>query len=77
VNISGTAAAGSWDPPPYRPLWLGPDRVAGVPPTNILGDPGSDDFAPLMAIKITIRFYDVTSNQVRDITGAFSLKPKQ
>jgi len=43
--------------------------------TNFVGP--HDDFAPLTAIKITIRFYDVTSNQVRDISGVFSLAYEQ
>src|SRR5438552_4163410 len=60
--------------PPYQPLWAGPD---GKPAAGGLGSPGSDDFAPLTAIKITIRFYDVTSNQVRDISEVFSLAYKQ
>ena len=48
--------------------WSGPNfQIAGY---------SSDDFAPLTAIKITIRFYDVTSNQVRDISEVFSLAYK-
>jgi type II secretory pathway pseudopilin PulG len=53
----------------------------GWPGTQPCGFPvagySSDDFAPLTAIKITIRFYDVTSNQVRDISEVFSLAYRQ
>jgi hypothetical protein len=81
VDIDGIAGN---DNPPFRPTFPGPDGrpgVAGVD-DNVdgtidnapeLGTPGSDDFAPLTAIKITIRFYDVTSNQVRDISGVYRL----
>lgn len=82
VEIDGNAAAK--DPPPYRPVYAGPDGkpgVAGVDDdvsgtvddASELGWPGSDDFAPLTAIKITIRFYDVSSNQVRDMTCVYRL----
>src|SRR4029077_8314696 len=48
---------GTNDPPPYRPLYAGPDGrpgIAGVSPVTgaSLGTAGSDDFAPLTAIKI-------------------------
>jgi hypothetical protein len=84
VEIDGFPA--NLDNPPFLPIYCGPDGrpgVAGIddnPTTNPgiddaseLGTPGSDDFAPLTAIKITIRFYDVTSNQVRDISGVYRL----
>ncbi len=75
------------DPPPFRPVYAGPDGKPGVAlkdddfdgtidNASELGIAGSDDFAPLTAIKITIRFYDKTSNQVRDISGIFNLTPK-
>jgi hypothetical protein len=81
VNIDGTAGN---DAPPYRPVFLGPDGrpgmsgidddgINGVDDPGEIGFVGSDDFAPLTAIKITIRFYDVTSKQIRDVSGVFSL----
>lgn len=44
------------------------------PPTNSMPDldevgwPGTDDFIPLRAIQITIRYLDVSSDQLRDLT---------
>ncbi len=84
VNISGNPGL---DKPPFRPIWAGPDGKPGkanfdddgdmvLDDATELGWPGTDDFAPLTAIKITIRFYDVTSNQVRDISEVFSLAYK-
>ena len=52
--------------------WMG-----GAAQTFPVTGQSSDDFAPLTAIKITIRFYDVTSNQVRDISEVFTLAFKQ
>jgi hypothetical protein len=50
----------------------------GYPDPGELGWPGSDDVAmPLTAIKITIRFYDVTSNQVRDVSTVYRLRFEQ
>jgi type II secretory pathway pseudopilin PulG len=95
VSVNGTSTPPtSYDSPPYRPLYFGPDGKPGQP--NIdddgngftdflangapdpaeLGFTGTDDFAALTAIKITIRFYDVTSNQVRDVTEVYGLAPK-
>ena len=76
--------SGTNDPPPYRPIYAGRDGKPGVATFNDdftgltddyleLGTAGTDDFAPLTAIKITIRFYDKTSKQVRDISGIYSL----
>jgi hypothetical protein len=48
--------------------WMG-----GAAQTFPVNGQSSDDFAPLTAIKVTIRFYDVTSNQVRDISEVFTL----
>ena len=73
------------DAPPYLPVWPGhdgrpgvaglddPGSAPGVDDASELGTPGSDDFLPLTAIKITIRFYDSTSNQIRDLTEVYSL----
>lgn len=85
VDIDGVNGP---DAPPYLPIFSGKDQrpgVAGIDdpgsapgvddPTE-LGTPGSDDFAALTAIKITIRFYDVTSNQVRDLSAVFSMVPQ-
>jgi type II secretory pathway pseudopilin PulG len=81
TNFLSSAAATAADEPPYRPVYAGPDGAPGIAGTSLLsgaslGTPGSDDFAPLTAIKITIRFYDVTSNQIRDISGVYSLVPQ-
>lgn len=84
VNISGNPGN---DAPPYRPVYRGPDGKPGVSGVDDdfdgkvdnaseLGWPGSDDFAPLNAIRITIRFYDITTNQVRDVTAVYSTAPK-
>jgi hypothetical protein len=75
---------GVLDLPPYRPIYAGPDGKPGkanfdddgdtiTDNASELGWPGTDDFAPLTAIKITIRFYDVTTNQVRDVSGVYRL----
>jgi hypothetical protein len=82
VNIDGDTVYVGTDPPPYLPIYAGPDGKPGFAGTSALaatslGTPGSDDFAPLTAIKITIRFYDVTSNQVRDLSGVYRLKWEQ
>ncbi len=73
--------------PPYRPLspFNGEDRQPGTfeddDLSKGLNDPGeqgwlgSDDEVPLKAIQITIRFFDVTSDQMRQVTLIFSLKP--
>ncbi|WP_339907625.1 hypothetical protein [Symmachiella dynata] len=65
---------------PYRPATVGPDGQPGdqgvdddgngTPDDNSeLGWPGTDDvLIPLRAIKITIRYLDTTSNQMRDLT---------
>lgn len=81
IDSDGTAGN---DLPPFQPIYAGPDgkpgkanydddNANGIDDAGELGATGSDDFAPLTAIKITIRFYDVTSNQVRDITGVYPL----
>jgi len=75
---------GTYDAPPFRPIWIGPDRrpgkahvdddgINGVDDAGELGFPGSDDFAPLSAIQIKIRFYDPSTNQLRETTAIFSL----
>jgi type II secretory pathway pseudopilin PulG len=72
------------DHPPYRPVWVGPDLrpgkahfdddgCNGVDDAGELGWPGTDDFAPLTAIQIKVRFYDEVSNQVREVTTVLSL----
>lgn len=82
LEFDGTPAV--FDNPPYRPLYLGPDKKPGkalfdddgdgiIDNASEIGAPGTDDFAPLTAIKINIRFYDVTSKQIRDVTSVFSL----
>lgn len=82
VEIDGDLTNTVPDTPPYRPIYAGPDGRPGNvgddsgpagEDAGELGLAGSDDFAPLTAIKITIRFYDVTSNQVRDISAVYSL----
>ncbi len=65
------------DPTPFQPV--GPDLQPGVAladddtngtidDASELGWPGSDDMPPLTAIRITIRYLDVTSDQMRDLT---------
>jgi len=66
-------------PAPYSLATVGPDGAFGVSGVdddgaNGLDDPGeagwpgSDDVAGMRAIKITIRYLDTTSNQMRDLT---------
>ena len=77
---------GDWqyDRPPYRPVWIGPDMrpgranfdddgINGVDDAGELGWPGTDDFAPLSAIQIKVRFCDEISRQVREVTTVVSL----
>ena len=66
VEIDGIPA--TLDSPPFKPIYAGPDGRPGIAnvddnkmngvddPVTELGWPGSDDFAPLNAIKITIPF---------------------
>lgn len=75
---------GLHDAPPFRPVWVGCDRrpgkahvdddgINGVDDPGELGYPGTDDFAPLTAIQIRIRFYDGGTRQLRESTSVFSL----
>lgn len=75
---------GRHDPPPFRPIWIGPDLRPGkahcdddckngIDDAGELGWPGTDDFAPLTAIQIKVRFYDDSSRQLREVTTVFSL----
>jgi hypothetical protein len=75
---------GQDDNPPFRPIYAGADQKPGkancdddcrngIDDPGELGWPGSDDFAPLTAIQITVRFYDEISNQVKEVTSVFSL----
>lgn len=57
--------------PPYRPQWTGaaaPDTDPLLPTFNNgnLGDPAAE--LPLKAIQVTIQFFDVSSNQMRQLT---------
>ena len=72
------------DLPPFRPIWVGPDLrpgrahfdddgINGVDDAGELGWPGTDDFAPLTAIQIKVRFYDEISDMVREVTTVVSL----
>ena len=83
-NISAPLARAQ---PPYRAARSGPDGapgVAGVDDDGLggtddqyeLGWPGSDDVVlPLNAIQITVRFFDVSSDQMRQLTIVQSLVP--
>ena len=75
---------GQDDDPPFRPICAGADLrpgkancdddgLNGIDDAGELGWPGSDDFAPLTAIQITVRFYDEISNQVKEVTTVISL----
>jgi len=75
---------GFHDNPPFRPIWIGADLrpgnahcdddgINGVDDAGELGWPGTDDFAPLTAIQIKVRFYDESSGQLREVTLVFSL----
>ena len=73
------------DNPPYLPVWAGPDgrpgiaglddpgSAPGIDEGSEMGTPGSDDFMPLIAIKISVRIYDASTDQVRDATQVYSL----
>jgi hypothetical protein len=73
-----------FDRPPYRAMRPGPDGVAGNPgdddgdgtddEPDELGWPGSDDVPlPMRALRVTVRYYDVSSDQNRTLTLEFSL----
>jgi hypothetical protein len=75
---------GGFDHPPFRPIWIGPDLrpgkasfdddgINGIDDAGELGWPGTDDFAPLTAVQIKVRFYDETSGLVREVTTIVSL----
>jgi hypothetical protein len=49
------------------------DGINGVDDAGELGWPGTDDYAPLTAIQIKIRFYDEGSNLTREVTTVVSL----
>ena len=49
------------------------DGINGVDDPGELGAPGTDDFAPLTAIQITVRYNDEISDMVRDVTTVVSL----
>jgi hypothetical protein len=82
VDVNGIVLE---DNPPYLPVWAGPDgrpgtagqddpgSAPGIDEGSELGTPGSDDFMPLAAIKITLRIYDPATDQVRDATQVYSL----
>lgn len=69
--------------PPYRPVSTGSDGVNGAPgdddgvngpdDAGELGFPGTDDEIALKAIRITIRYFDVASNQMRQLSLVHSL----
>lgn len=73
-------------PPPYRPITTGLDGVNGAPGddnANGLADAldpaeagwlGTDDEVPLKAILITVRYLDVASNQMRQLSLVHTLK---
>lgn len=75
---------GKHDHPPFRPIWIGPDLkpgkahfdddgINGIDDAGELGWPGTDDFAPLHAVQIKVRFYDEVSRQLREATAVISL----
>jgi len=52
------------------------DGANGPDDPGELGWPGSDDVTPLRAIRITVRFYDVSSAQMRDLTIVHSFSDR-
>jgi hypothetical protein len=84
-GVFGGLDAGDHYRPPYRPAAdLGPDLkpgranidddgIGGTDDASETGWWGSDDFHPLRAMQITVRYRDVSTNQIRQLTIQQSL----
>lgn len=87
IDLDNDATGTPFEPAPYRPDLKGPDGEWGGPgdddgdglandlDPDEYGFVGSDDFVGLRGIQVTLRYYDISSSQLRQLTLVHSLLP--